>query len=220
MRARITRDAATCTAAGGAPGGQGSACGMCTSQPPPGAPSTTSTTSTSTTTVTTTTTTTSTATTSTTTTTTLAQGFNFGNDVEFADASAHSPDYLLGGSFTLPVQGMLTHLCVIAKSGGPNVILALYSDIGGEPGDLMAFTAATPMTVGVMEIPTTPTALPAGTYWMMGVYDADASIGIDQSDPSVPVRYLPQSFSSPLPDPFGPAFGYTGQKFNYYIKVE
>ena len=43
-----------------------------------------------------------------------------------------------------------------------------------------------PMTVGRMDIPVVPTSLPAGTYWMMGVYDADASIGIDEHDPDAP----------------------------------
>ena len=109
---------------------------------------------------------------------------------------------------------------MISKGNGPNVILSLYGDASGDPGHLMAFTAATPMALGRVEIPVTPTPLPAGTYWIMGVYDADASIGIDDSDPNMPVRYEDQPFSSPLPDPFGAAFEYAGQQFNYYIKVE
>ena len=200
--ARIARDEATCAAAGGTPGGQGSACAGCTSPT-----STTTTTSPSTS-------------SSTTTTTTLAPGLDVGNDVEFPNASAHSPDYLLGGFVTLPAPGMLTHLCVITKAGGPNVILTLYSDGGGDPAHLMALTAATPMTLGRMEIPVTPTPLAAGTYWIMGVYDADASIGIDETDPGMPVRYTGQPFSSPLPNPFGAALEYTGQQFNYYLVVQ
>ena len=115
---------------------------------------------------------------------------------------------------------MLTHLCLIAKADGPNVILALYTDNAGWPDRLVAATPATPMTVGPMEIPVAPTSVSAGTYWIMGVYDTDASIGIDQSDPTAPVRYAAQPFASPLPDPFGPATAYSGQKFNYYVRVE
>ena len=134
-------------------------------------------------------------------------------------ASANAPGYLLGGPISVPRPSTLTHIGVIAKSGGSHVILALYSDTAGEPDRLVASTAPAPMTVGAMEIPVTPTVLASGVYWIMGVYDADASIGIDESDPNAPVRYLDQSFFSPLPDPLPPAFAYLGQAFNYYIKV-
>jgi hypothetical protein len=204
-RARIARDEASCVASGGVPNGEGSACGTCTV--------------TSTTTSTTTTSTTETTTTSTTT-TTLAGGDAFGNVVEFPEASAHSAGYLLGDPLVLPRAGMLTHLCVIAKDAGPHVMLALYADAGGDPGTLVASTAAMPMTAGAMEVPIAPAPVAPGTYWMMGVYDADASIGIDESDPNAPVRYAPEAFGSSLPNPFGSALEYSGQRFNYYVRVE
>ena len=217
-RARIASDERTCVAAGGVSAGPGSMCGACMT-----ASTTTTTTSTSTTTTvvrapaptSSSTTTTST----TTTTTTVPVGVTYGNATEFAGASQHTPGYLLGGPITVPQPSTLTHLGVIAKSGGPHVIVALYSDAAGEPDRLVASVPATPMTVGAMEMPVTPTSLPAGRYWIMGQYDGDASIGIDESDPNVPVRYLEQSFSDPLPDPLPPAFSYSGQAFNYYIRV-
>jgi hypothetical protein len=159
-------------------------------------------------------------TTTSTTTTTLLAGDAFGNAVEFPGASAHAADYLLGDPLVVPRAGMLTHLCVIAKNAGPHVMLALYADVGGEPGPLVASTAATAMTAGAMEVPVAPTAVAPGTYWMMGVYDADASIGIDESDPSAPVRYTSEAFGTALPDPFGTALEYSGQRFNYYVRVE
>jgi hypothetical protein len=216
LRARYARDERTCAAAGGVSAGPGSVCDACT------LPSTTSTTATtSTTTSSTSTTTSTTSTTATTSTsTTLAAGINYGNDVEFPSASAHAPDYLLGSLVMLPEPSMLTRLCVIAKSGGANVMLALYTDNAGWPDQLVAATPATPMTAGRMEIPVAPTSLAAGSYWIMGVYDVDASIGIDESDPQAPVRYIWQSFASPLPDPFGPSSPYSGQRFNYYVQVE
>ncbi len=208
--ARIARDEATCTAAGGAPDGQGSVCGACTDA------STTSSTVTSTT----STTIVTTSTTSSSTTTTLAAGADYGNDVEFPAASAHAPDYLLGSPIVLPQPSTLTHLCVIAKSGGPHVILGLYTDSGDSPDGLVASIPATAMVAGRMEMPVAPTPLAPGTYWIMGVYDADASIGIDETDPGAPVCYTSHSFATALPDPFGPASPYSGQKFNYYIRVE
>ena len=212
-RARIASDERTCAAVGGVSAGPGSMCGACMT-----ASTTTTTTSTSTTTtvvrapVTTTSSTT-------TTTTTVPVGVTYGNATEFPGASQHSPGYLLGGPITVPQPSTLTQLGVIAKSGGPHVILALYSDAAGEPDRLVASTPATAMTVGAMEMAVTPAPLPAGRYWILGEYDGDASIGIDESDPTLPVRYLEQAFSDPLPDPLPPAFAYSGQAFNYYIRV-
>jgi hypothetical protein len=149
-------------------------------------------------------------------------GATYGNAVEYADPSAHSPDVLLGGPVMVMGGSMLTHLCVIAKAPGANVVLALYSSNSmGEPNQLVASTPATPLAVGPLEIAVTPAMLPPGQYWMFGIYDADASIGIDLSDPMAPVRYLELPFASPLPQPsFGPASSYTGQRFNYYVRVQ
>jgi hypothetical protein len=76
------------------------------------------------------------------------------------------------------------------------------------------------MAVGAMEIPVTPVMLPPGQYWMFGIYDAGASIGFDDSDPTAQVRYQEMSFTPALPQPFGAASSYTGQRFNYYVRVQ
>jgi hypothetical protein len=145
----------------------------------------------------------------------------YGNAVEYPNASVHAPDYLAGGPMMVTGAATLTHLCVIAKADGPNVVLALYaSNAMGEPDHLMASAPVTPLSVGPLEIPVTPTMLPAGQYWMLGVYDAEASIGLDESDPTAPVRYVSHPFATPPPEPFGPASSYPGQRFNYYIKVQ
>jgi hypothetical protein len=145
----------------------------------------------------------------------------FGNMVEYPSASAHSPDYLLGGPVMVAGGPTLTHLCVIAKAAGPNVVLGLYSSNAmGEPNALIASTPVTALSVGPVEIPVTPATLLPGQYWMFGVYDADASIGIDESDPTAPVRYQERPFGPTLPQPFGAASSYTGQRFNYYIRTQ
>jgi len=206
--ARVARDDAQCVAAGGAVAGTGSVCDACTT-------STTTTTSTSTS----TTTTSTTSTTATTTTTTLPPGSTYGNAAEFPAASAHSPNYLLGSAVAVPGPRTLTHLGVIAKAGGPRVVLTLYSSRAGAPDQLIAATPPTPMSIGINEIPVTPTPLATATYWIMGVYDTDASIGMDANDPAAVVSYIGQPFASPLPDPIGLTSSYSGQKFNYYIRV-
>ncbi len=208
IRGLIARDELRCTAMGGVSEGTGSACGACIE---------TTTTSSSSSTSTSSTTTTSSSTTS----TSVAAGSMYGNMVEYPSASTHSPDYLLGGPVMVTGSSMLTHLCVIGKAAGPNVVLGLYSSNAmGEPNQLIASTPAMALSVGAMEIPVTPAALPPGQYWMFGIYDAEASIGIDESDPMAPVRYQEMPFGPTLPQPFGVGSGYTGQRFNYYVRVQ
>ena len=151
----------------------------------------------------------------------MAVSGTFGNAVEYPTASTHDPGYLLGGPVMVGGSSMLTHLCVFAKAAGPSVVLGLYSSNAmGEPNGLVASTPATALAVGAMEIPITPVALPSGQYWMFGIYDGAASIGIDESDATAQVRYQEMSFTPALPQPFGAASSYTGQRFNYYVRVQ
>jgi hypothetical protein len=143
----------------------------------------------------------------------------YGNATPYGEMSSHAPSFLLGSKLALAVPAQLTHLAVITHDAGPMVQLALYTDAGNTPGALMASTAATTMVLGTMELPVAQTALPAGDYWIMGNYSASTSIGIDFSDANALVAYVTLSFGAALPDPFGAPQTYTGQKFNYYIKV-
>lgn len=200
-RVRIAPSESMCTAARGWVAPQGSVCGGCVAPPA------------------TTTSSTVTSTTSTSTTTTIA-ALTFGNPIEFPGASTHSPGYLLGGQMSIPRSCTVTHLAVIGKATGAQVKLALYSaNHAGAPDRLLAATPATPIAVGPLEIAVAPVALPPGTYWIMGVYDADASIGVDETDGSALVGYVEQEFTSPTPDPFPGALWYFGQRFNYYVRV-
>src|SRR5437764_461930 len=94
----VARDERACGAAGRVSVGKGSVCDTCAGSSTTSSTVTTTTSTSSTSTTASTTATTSTATTS----TTLAAGVTYGNDVEFAAASAHAPDYLLGSPIVLP----------------------------------------------------------------------------------------------------------------------
>ena len=168
---------------------------------------------------TTTSTTSTTTTTTSTTSTTMVVGVTVGNDQEFPDASDHSPDFLVGTRVDVPVDSMLTHFGVIGKMSGPGVRLGLYRDVGGEPTTLMAGTSPSVLANGRMEIPVSPVALAAGSYWLMAVYDGSASVGIDETDPEVQAKYAFAPYPEGLPAALNGAQSFFGQQYNYYVRI-
>ena len=142
--------------------------------------------------------------------------FHVGNDVEFPDSSSHGADYLLGSFLTVPTDMTVTAMGLIGKSATGNVRMALYTDSSGAPDALVVETASTAVPVGVLEMPVTSVALPAGGYWIMAVYDVTASVGIAYPKFDV-VQYRSLDFADPMPGTFGSPKTYTGQIFNYYI---
>jgi hypothetical protein len=139
-----------------------------------------------------------------------------GNDVEFPDSSNHSPNYLLGSALEIPTDMIVTHLALIGKSASANVKMALYTDSGGAPDSLVAETASAPVTVGADEIPVLKeTAVPMGHYWIMAVFDTNASVGIDFASTDS-YDYRSMTFSNPMPSSFGAASTGSSQRYNYY----
>lgn len=144
----------------------------------------------------------------------------YGKPIEYANPSSHSANYLLGSRISVPQACTLTHLCVIGKTAGPQVKIGLYTESGGQPSQLVASTPATVLVDGELEMPVTATPIPAGNYWFMAVYNATANLGFLQTnDPNDQVKYISFTFSSVLPTTFPSPTTYTGQVFNYYIKV-
>ena len=168
---------------------------------------------------TTTSTSTTTTTTTSTSTSTTVPGLLFGNYVEYPDASQHSPGFLLGSKINVPSPMTVTHLAVIAKAGGANVMMGLYRASGGAPTTLVVGTAPTALVPGAMEIPVTPTALTAGNYFLMAMYDTDASVGIDVSDANASAMFAFQDFSAGLPSSVPFASALFGQRYNYYLRA-
>jgi hypothetical protein len=143
----------------------------------------------------------------------------YGYPNDLGGTSSHSPNYLLGSLISVPTAGTLTHLSVLGKSSGALVKLALYTDVAGSPGTLVAATGTMTLAVGANEFAVTPTPLPAGNYWIMGIYNVHASIGIDFNNSDV-VKYIAWPFASAPPTTFPTPTVYTGQRFNYYIRVQ
>ena len=149
-----------------------------------------------------------------------ASCFKLGNYEEFPDSSSHSADYLLGTLLVVPTDMTVTAMGLVGKSATGNVRMALYTDSSGAPDAFVMETPSTAVPVGVLEVTLDkPVGIPAGNYWIMGIFDVTASIGIAFPKGEV-VQYRSMSYSDPMPGTFGAPSTYTGQLFNYYIVGE
>ncbi len=147
--------------------------------------------------------------------------YKVGNYTLFSQKSSHSPNYLLGSQLTLSKAAKLVDFGLISVSSGAYVTMALYTDSGGAPGSLVAYTASTVLTNSDQQIlPNTTASLSAGNYWIMAVYNTTASIGYDTSVTTAQVDYISFTYGGTLPTTFGTPITYTGQRFNYYLVVE
>ena len=133
-----------------------------------------------------------------------------------ASGQPFSKGYLLGQSFVTTSSFTLTKLAVNAIEPGPSVVLALYADSAGTPGSLVASTAAASVVSGANELPvTSPVVLPAGTYWTVAEYSADATIA-NGNDGTTVIAFTAHTFGDPLPDPF-PASTQTSDRIGLYL---
>jgi hypothetical protein len=73
------------------------------------------------------------------------------------------------------------------------------------------------MVVGVLEMPVDRTPIDSGTYWIMAVYDIEASVGMQYVGSGGFYKFRSLSYSAPMPDPFGATDTEAGPVFNYYI---
>jgi hypothetical protein len=143
----------------------------------------------------------------------------FGNATEFSELSSHSPGFLLGNSIQIPTAITVTHLAVIAKKGGANLMLGLYRNGGGVPTTLVVGTPPTALAPGRIEIPVTPTLITAGKYWLMAMYDTDASVGLDTSNATAAAMYSFRDWSEGLPASVSLPGSLFGQRYNYYLRA-
>jgi len=94
-------------------------------------------------------------------------------------------------------------------------VLALYADSGGAPGALKTYTGQNPIAAGDNRFGVLAGAtLPAGSYWIGGVYSSGFSICGDSSG-SNPLAYVSSTFPN-TPNQFGTANMTTGADFAYY----
>ncbi len=143
----------------------------------------------------------------------------YGLWMEFPSQSSHLSGYLLGSKVAVTQAGTVTHLCLIAKEAGPYVKMALYTDAGGNPGQLVTWTSPETLVVGRMEMRTASAVpLSSGDYWIMAIYPETAHIGFNLNGSAV-FKYTPLQFDDPLPTTFPSPMQQSGQEFNYYLRV-
>lgn len=145
----------------------------------------------------------------------LTSSFDLGYTSEFSGSSVHGKNYLLGHPVTVGKDMTVTHLNIIAKSSASNGQIALYTDSGSQPSALVTESNSQAITTGTntFDVPDAP--LPAGTYWLMAVYDSSAYIG-ESSTPQT-VYYTGMTAGSAMPDPIGSLSSYSGGPHNYYL---
>jgi hypothetical protein len=126
---------------------------------------------------------------------------------------------LLGEVITISKAITITALATTTSpAGGFNGLMALYTnDASNAPGSLVVSTPPTALSTGANEIPVTPTAVAAGTYWLMGDYPSGGTICTDGVD-SQTIDYVSLAVGAAPPNPFPATFSsYNGFIFGYYV---
>jgi hypothetical protein len=129
-------------------------------------------------------------------------------------------NYLLGERIYIGSSIIVTKIALnaLVASSYPHVAMALYTDSGTAPSQLLASTASTTLVAGANEIPVLVQAsIPAGNYWIMAVYDGGAQIASDSATDNTFV-YVSFNFSTTMPTPFPSSISsYTSEHAGYYV---
>jgi hypothetical protein len=143
----------------------------------------------------------------------------FGNfPPSYTTAANFGANYLLGDSYSLASTSTLTALALKGNGTGATVRMAIYSNTGGLPNTLVAYTNTTTVGSGTVIIPViTPTVLPAGTYWIMACYSGGSSTGHANytTASTKTVAYISLTPAN-LPPTTASWLTYTGQDFDYW----
>ena len=124
-------------------------------------------------------------------------------------------DYLLGMPLDVDSDFTLSHFGLRVAGAAGNGRMALYADLDGVPGTLVASSAASSLVQGENLLLAEAAALvAAGAYWVAAVYDQTTHIdGAGIYSPA----YIDHDFSAALPDPFGVAETYEGSGLSYWV---
>jgi hypothetical protein len=133
------------------------------------------------------------------------------------------PGRLWGYAVEVTSDGWLTQLDFHAVGNGGGIQLALYSDDGGVPDQLLAATEVIgSYGPGTHEHDVTPTPLAAGTYWVMARNTAPSQIGLNfipNVVPPFPMTSIFIDFDAPLPAALVGTDTFPSYEVNLWITV-
>jgi hypothetical protein len=105
---------------------------------------------------------------------------------------------LVGFQVSVPESTTLRHFGLVTTERGPNVIMALYQDVNGLPGSIIAATAPTPVSGADQHIAVEATPLPAGAYWVFAEFSDYVRLRATQSG-ATSYSWVAHTFETPLP---------------------
>jgi hypothetical protein len=138
----------------------------------------------------------------------------YGEALQLPNTGTITANFLEGQSITVPTRGVLKRIGMFADDT-TDVVIGIYSDNNGAPKTLLAQTSAS-IVAGRNEIAIEGVDVPAGSYWFMANYKANATIYMD-SAVSRPTRYISTSFSASLPDTMPTTTTFSSATRNYYL---
>ncbi|MEL6341656.1 MAG: hypothetical protein AAFV53_00890 [Myxococcota bacterium] len=142
--------------------------------------------------------------------------YEVGYWLEFPYTSIYARNYLLGHPILVTRDMTVVELGIIAKRTASNGKIALYTDNLGQPDELVIGSALQRIVVGTNQFPVRRTAIKAGTYWLMAVFDATAYMGEDRSGRHN-VYYQSMTATGDFPDSISAPSSFYGYHNNYYI---
>ena len=146
-------------------------------------------------------------------------GATYGNTTDFVTTEALYSGYLQGTAYEIPVPSTVTHLGLIAGSSGQHGRIALYTDNGGEPDQLVVGTSVFTLVEGAQVIAVPPTLVAAGAYWIMTTSDDTILLGINKDVGGTPLKYRSLAFGAQLPEGFGAVLDVSYSPQNLYVQV-
>jgi hypothetical protein len=131
----------------------------------------------------------------------------------------HQPNYLLGHRYINPTNNFnLVALGLHGKNTGSGVRMAIYSDLNGTVGSLVAVTGTAAIGSGstILNV-TTPTIIPAGNYWIMADYEFGGNHVWGGASGTQTINFTSFNFTSiPTSTISWSTYTVSGGDFNYF----
>jgi hypothetical protein len=138
------------------------------------------------------------------------------------DSALLSTSFMVGQAFTVPADGYLDALGLWAIDvSPPNARLALYTDDGGLPADLVAESGAPAQLYGgINTLPIDGGRVPidAGTYWLFMSFDGVATISKATSG-AVTTTYTSHDANQPSPAFLTDVLSYSSTPYDLFLVV-